>query len=131
MNQRLTYVVRVSSDAPPLTESVGDDVMVGEEGFLRRLLLLVDEADLAFLEDEDDDAAATEVVSDDTERSKRSKEDLNSMNVLERTRKEKNRIETLTWFQLKVMMFMISENVTWNVMDIYRRLQWTEVHLLI
>jgi hypothetical protein len=124
MNQRLTYVVRVSSDAPPLTESVGDDVMVGEEGFLRRLLLLVDEADLAFLEDEDDDAAATEVVSDDTERSKRSKEDLNSMNVLERTRKEKNRIETLTWFQLMMMMmFMISKNVTWNVMDIYRRLQ--------
>lgn len=126
MNQRLTYVVRVSSDAPPLTESVGDDVMVGEEGLLRRLLLLVDEADLAFLEDEDDDAAATEVVSDDTERSNRSKEDLNSMNVLERTRKEKNRIETLTWFQLMLMMmmmFMISKNVTWNVMDIYRRLQ--------
>jgi hypothetical protein len=112
MNQRLTYVVRVSSDAPPLTESVGDDVMVGEEGFLRRLLLLVDEADLAFLEDEDDDAAATEVVSDDTERSNRSKEDLNSMNVLERTRKEKNRIETLTWFQLMMMMMMMMISIS-------------------
>jgi hypothetical protein len=81
--------VRVSfSDAPPVGESGGEDEMVGVllVGLLRRFLLA---ADLALEDDDDDDDAAATVVVEDTERSNRSKEDLNSMKwKMERKRKE-------------------------------------------
>jgi hypothetical protein len=80
-------------DAPPVGESGGEDAMVEDK--LCVLRRFGEAADLAL-----EDSATTD--DDDTERSNRSKKDLDSM----RMERKKKRVETLTSLGLFVCCFL-------------------------